>query len=251
MSAALAAPLPAGCAGALELSAPLTVGDAWAWLAAGALLNAVVLGALLLAWERLTRARRERAALRRELRYLRLWSDPPGILRKVGLLRDLNALGAVPESLEECLLAGADLKGVRLAGCRLRGARLAGADLQGAELSGADLFGADLGEANLAMSALRGADLRGANLEGASLVKAELEHANLRRANLVNADLHGARLDGVLLERARFALRQEGLFQQTVHPSVEDWIRERLDNQGCYRTPGSDEDDAGRLPDAV
>ena len=233
--AGLCGSLPAGCGAGLEVAGFSVPGDAILLLSAGALLKAVVLGLVLLTWERLGRKRRMREHLRRELRYLRQWADTAGVLRKAGLIHDLNALGWAPAELEACVLNGAELKGARLAGCRMRAANLSGADLQGADLDGADLFGADLSQANLTLASLRGANLRGANLEGAALVKAELDHANLHRANLLHADLHGTRLEGVRLERARFAHGEEGLLRQIVHPSVEDWIRARLDERGCYR----------------
>ncbi|MDH4246407.1 MAG: pentapeptide repeat-containing protein [Deltaproteobacteria bacterium] len=193
-----------------------------------------VLGALLL-WERISGRSRQRGQLLRELRYLLHWSAEEGVLRKTGLLRDLNGLGVVPRELERVSLHGAQLDGVLLQGSRLKGADLHGADLRGARLDAADLSGADLEGANLERASLCGAILRDANLDGVSLAKADLSRANLHRASLVDANLHGAKLEDTRLHRARFAARQAGLFHQAVHPSVEDWIRERLDAQGRYQ----------------
>jgi uncharacterized protein YjbI with pentapeptide repeats len=217
------------------LNRPPTLGTLIVLLAGVVLLNTLLTTALLLAWERMRRSRRLREALRRELRHLRLLATEDGVQRKAGLLRDLNALGAVPEELEDCELERADLRGVRLAGCSLRGARMAGADLQGAVLDGADLFGTGLAGANLALASLRGANLRGCDLDGAALIKTDLRDANLHRADLVHADLHGAILQGARLVQARFARPEEGAYQLTLHPSVEDWIRERLDAEGRYQ----------------
>lgn len=214
---------------------------------AQALTTGVVVGLLLLAWERLTRNRRLRQQLLRELRYYRNWSDDEGIQRKVGLLKELNDHGGEPKDLEGVVLNGADLKGLRMRGCLLRGAKLVNADLQGTELDGADLFGADLTGANLERATLNHANLRGAELEGANLVKTELAGANLHRANLVDANLHKANLRTASIHLARFTYRQTGLFQQSVHPSVEDWIRERLDGRGVYLEPGEDGKD-GTVP---
>ncbi len=33
-----------------------------------------------------------------------------------------------------------------------------------------------------------------------------------------------------------------------MHPSVEDWIRERLDAEGRYSPPGDDEENAADAP---
>ena len=208
----------------------------WAWLVQAAVLNGVVLAGILWAHGRLTRRRAAVERLGRELGYLRTWPGPEGVLRKEGLIRNLNALGVAPVELGEAVLAGARLDGADLRGTRLRGADLRGAQLQGAQLAGADLWGAELAEANLSHAGLQGANLRGAGLENATLVKADLSGANLHRANLVNANLEGVRLEGVRLTRARFALREPGL-PPVVHASIEDWVRERLDEAGCYQEP--------------
>ena len=208
------------------------------------LVTALVMGAMLLGWSYFSGKRNMIRQLRRELRYFKTWSDREGIYRKVGLLRELNELGAPPGELEGIVLDGADLRGIDLKGCRLRGGHLNTADLQGAMLDGADLFGVEMAGANLELASLNGANLRSANLEGASMVRAEMAEADLQRANLTGVNLNKANLGRVNLHRARFAYRQAGLFQQTVHPSVEDWIRERLDEQGTYQSPDPQPDEA-------
>ena len=224
----------AGCAAAPWLEQPASRADLLGLLAALAVAQLAAAGL----WMRLAAARTERSRRRRQLhddlRHLRHWEAEAGVLRKAGMIRDLNALGEVPGDLEGCLLAGADLKGVRLEGCPLRGADLSGADLQGASLEGADLFGADLSGANLTFANLSGANLRGVNLDGVRLNKADLRGANLHRASLVESDLSGAKLTKANLEMARFALDARDPFHKAVHPSVEDWIRERLDGQGRF-----------------
>ncbi len=212
-------------------------GSGWgllASLAVGALLNGgVVLGGLSLR-RRLLRREALRDQWQRELRYLAAWASEEGILRKAGLIRDLSQLRAGRLALNQLLLPGADLRGCLLAGADLRGADLKRADLQGAVLDGADLTDANLTDANLAMASLKGANLRGCVLEGANLAKAEVEGANLVRANLIRANVHGVDFARAHLERARFALRDASDFAAQVHPSVEDWIRERLDGRGAY-----------------
>ncbi|HKI98208.1 MAG TPA: pentapeptide repeat-containing protein [bacterium] len=224
-----------GCSPAAALAQPPGLGTLIVLLTLVVLLNTVLTAALLLGWERVRRRPRLRDALLRELGHLRSWATEEGVLRKAGLLRDLNALGAVPPELEGCELEGADLRGVRLAGCSLRGANLAGADLQGAVLDGADCFGVALAGANLALASLREASLRGCDLDGAMLAKADLRGANLHRASLAHANLQGALLAGARLAQARFLRPEEGGFQLTVHPTVEDWIRARLDGEGRYQ----------------
>jgi hypothetical protein len=231
-----------GCAGAaLGLLGP----SGWGLLAAlgvGALLNAgLVLGAL-----SFRRGREERDTLReqwqRELRHLAAWSSEEGILRKAGLIHDLSSLKTPGLALAQMRLGGADLRGCHLAHADLRGADLKGANLQGAVLDGADLNGADLTGANLSLTSLREAILRGCLLEGADLTKADVTGATLVRANLVGANVRGVDFAAALLERTRFAEREAGDFAAQVHPSVEDWIRERLDARGYFtnRKGGAD-----------
>jgi hypothetical protein len=200
----------------------------------GAVLNVSLFAGYLALRERAGRRGAEIAMLERELRYLRAWGGEEGRLRKAGLIRDLNALGVVPEHLEQCVLANADLSGCDLRGACLREANLRGANLQGARLDGADLWGADLSGTNLTLATLAGATLRGCTLRNAQLAKANLEGANLHRAELVNANIEGARLEGANLERARFADGPQGELSSAIHSSVEDWIRERLDERGQY-----------------
>jgi uncharacterized protein YjbI with pentapeptide repeats len=216
----------------------------------GALANVAVLAAFLEVRERVTHRRQHLALYARELRHLRAWDSAEGILRKVGLIRDLNALGAAPRDLQLAVLAGADLPGCDLRGACLRGADLRGANLQGALLDGADLTDADLSEANLALASLTGISARGVNLEGAALTKALLGQANLSRANLVNTNLHGTDLRTVTLDRARFAEQDAAHFGQALHPSVDDWIRERLDARGHYVPGGAPGNAVRRLPKA-
>lgn len=238
--------IPAGLGAAAALSVPLAwwsgLYGAGGWgtlalLAQGALINVALFAAYLALRERWMRDDDEIARLERELRYLRAWAGEEGRLRKVGLIRDLNALGAVPAHLEQVVLAEADLSGADLRGSALREGDLRGANLQGARLDGADLWGADLAGANLTLASLAGATLRGCILRDAQLPKANLEGANLHRADLVNANVEGARLAEANLERARFATTGDGgqgEFPQAIHSSVEDWIRERLDERGFY-----------------
>jgi Pentapeptide repeats (8 copies) len=250
-SAALAAAAVLGVLGGCSTGAlerPPSLGALMGLLAAALLLNGLLTAVLLAAWERLGRRRRLREGLLRELEHLSGWASEEGVRRKAGLLRELDALGVAPRELDACELEGADLRGLRLAGCSLRGANLAGADLQGAVLDGSDCFGARLAGANLALASLRGANLRGCELDGAALIKADLAGANLHRASLVHANLHRAALGGARLTLARFLRPEAGGFQLTVHPSVEDWIRARLDAQGRYRDEGSPA--AQRLPEA-
>lgn len=211
----------------------------------GALFNVFLLALFLWGWMNLSSRRERRHLYNQELRYLRSWGGEEGRLRKQGLIRELNALRAVPGDLEQAMLAQADLAGADLRGCNMKGADLREANLHGATLDGADLWGADLSGAKLTMASLRSANLRSANLEGAELVKVHMTGADLYRGNLVGANLHGCDLRRVRLERARFAAMEEGSFQQTVHSSVEDWIRERLDEKGCYTLTGEADGRAG------
>jgi len=221
-------------------------GSGWSLLATlgvGALFNGgVVLGGLAVR-RHLLRREALRDQWQRELRYLAAWASEEGVLRKAGLIRDLSELNAKDLSLAQTLLPGADLRGCQLMGADLRGADLHGADLQGAVLDGADLTDANFAKTNLAMVSLKGANLRGCVLEGANLAKSDVAGANLVRANLIGANVHGVDFKRARMERTRFALREPSDFAAEVHPSVEDWIRERLDGRGCYM------DGKGEAPD--
>ena len=222
-------------------------------------LQALVLGGLFTVllpfvlkwWEARTEKGRTVRQLLGGLRHLRLLDSEAGVLRKTGMIRDLNALEQNPPELEGCLLPGADLRGVMLDGCDLRGANLRGADLQGASLAGANLFGADLTGANLTFANLHGANLRGADLEAARLNKADLRQCNLHRANLVDADLNRARLEGATLDKARFLPEGGDPLRHGVHPSVEDWIRAKLDHRGRFRPDREDGERAQRLSKVI
>lgn len=236
-----------GCS-ASWLDAPVTRVDLLLGIGGVLAVQALLLGVLfsvllpfaLRRWEARTEKTRTIRQLLGGLRHFRLLESEAGVLRKTGMIRDLNALDEIPPELEGCLLPGADLRGVALDGCNLRGARLSGADLQGASLAGTELFGADLSGANLTFANLHGANLRGATLEEARLNKADLRGANLHRANLVNADLNRARLDGAILDKASFLPKGGDPLRHGVHPSVEDWIRARLDARGRF-LPGPDD----------
>ncbi len=235
----------AGWAGGLLQGGNLTI---LYFVLLGAVLNTMLLAALFWAWSGLGGRRARRREFNRELGYLRGWSGEEGRLRKQGLIREINALGGAPEDLEQAVLEEADLKGADLKGCNLKGADLRQANLHGAALDGADLWGADLTGANLTMASLRNANLRSSNLTGAELVKAQVAGASFHRCTLVNANVYGTDLARAGLERARFAGREQGAFRQTVHPSVEDWIRERLDGQGRYTSRGAAAPEEGEAP---
>lgn len=234
-SLAMAAlPATGGCAWMQTPGQAVTLGDLPGLLLLGAVLNGLVLLAMITIWDRATRQGRLRRPLERELRLLRHLATPEGLARKTALLHELNHLGGVPRELDDTVLSGADLRGMCLAGCRLRSVRLDHADLQGADLRDCDLFGADLAHANLAMADLTGSDLRSADLESAQLIKTNLTGVRLRRANLVNADLQGADLSTARLEHARFATDSRDPLPRTMHPSVDDWVRARLDVEGRF-----------------
>ena len=247
--------LPAGGCSAQWLEGSVSRGDlllgVGGILAVQALLVAVMLPLALRRWEARTEKARAVRQLLGDLRHFRLLDSEAGVLRKTGMIRDLNALGETPPELEGCLLPGADLRGVLLDGCDLRGANLRGADLQGASLAGAELFGADLAGANLTFANLHGASLRGANLEEARLNKADLRECNLHRANLVDADLNRARLEGATLDKARFLPEGGDSLRHGVHPSVEDWIRAKLDHRGRFRPDREEIERARPLSDAI
>jgi uncharacterized protein YjbI with pentapeptide repeats len=213
----------------------------------GALLNVALLSLFLDVRNRLTARQQTIARIARELRHLAPWDGNEGVLRKAGLIRDLNALGTTPRDLRQAMLRGADLTGCDLRGADLRGADLSRANLQGVLLDGADLSDADLSQANLALASLAGVNGRGCTFEGAALTKANLAGAMLSRATLVHANLHGTDLRTATLERARFAEPDTGPFGPALHPSVDDWIRERLDARG-YFSPAAPLGDAPPRP---
>ena len=220
----------------LDLLGPLPVRTIYLVVLTAAA-NALAFVALLAIAERLTWRRRERRRCQRELGYFLTVGGREGSTRVQGLVRELNELGATPRSLAGALLPGIDLSGADLTGTSLRGAQLPEANLHGAELAGAELFGCDLTGAMLSLANLQGANLRSSNLTGAKLVKARLTGADLQRAVLVDANVDGVELAQVSLELAQFARPDGDEIPQSLHPSVEDWVRERLDPEGRFRTP--------------
>ena len=205
-----------------------------AWLVGGLFNGAVVLAAMAL-WQRITWRIALRGRLDREASDLRGIGGEPGRKRLEGLIRELNRQGAAPTWLEGALLDEADLAGADLRRCDLTGALMRGANLHGALLDGANLSGADLSGADLTRASIKGGILERANLEGAQLAKANLAGTNLRKANLTDVNLYGTSLHAANLERAQFGQKSAGEWTSAVHASVEDWIRERLDDDGVYQ----------------
>ena len=54
-----------------------------------------------------------------------------------------------------------------------------------------------------------------------------------------------------MLDKARFGHGDPDPIRQGVHPSVEDWIRARLDSQGCFQPRRDDERHQPPLSDAI
>ena len=109
-----------------------------------------------------------------------------------------------PDRMQDCNLAGADLKGAdfewaflksaNLSGSNLKGLNLSGAYLQMADLTGANLTGANLENADLSRANLKGVDLKGSICYGTNFSGADLKGANFKRVFLKSANLHGANL---------------------------------------------------------
>ena len=93
-----------------------------------------------------------------------------------------------PDRMQDCNLAGADLKGADLEWAFLKSANLSGSNLKGLNLSGAYLQMADL----------KGANLTGANLENADLSKANLKGADLKGSICYGTNFSEADLAGVI-----------------------------------------------------
>ncbi len=175
----------------------------------GMLMDLLIFGCLLVWFNRRAERRRRISRYEDEISDFLGWPDEQAKHRILGSIRRLNREDAVPDSLEEAYLAGADLRDATLAGVRLRGANLAGANLQQANLKQAALGGADFTDANLWQANLRGADFgsfahllapdanRATCLEGANLREADLRDLrNAKAATLCQADtLYKARLD--------------------------------------------------------
>jgi uncharacterized protein YjbI with pentapeptide repeats len=104
----------------------------------------------------------------------------------------------------ECVLEGADLRGINLMGSHLHHAPWWSIDLSGACLLATDFAGTWMNGTDLSDADLTGACLRGTNLTNANLSNCILKGANLREAILWNANLRGAVLDGAILADAKF-----------------------------------------------
>jgi len=114
------------------------------------------------------------------------------------------------ESLERADLRHLVLNQCRLAGVDLRRADLEGANLEGSNLRNATLTNANLRDAFLANADLEGAAMQRADLEGANLEGANLKCADLSRASLTGANLEGAKLDGANMSSAQLELANLG-----------------------------------------
>lgn len=175
----------------------------------GMLMDLLVFGCLLL-WldqkaERQRRIERYRNAIDDYLG----WETEEAMYRIVGNVRRLNREGAVPETLKDAYLSGADLRGTDLSEGSLNGADLSGADLQDADLSGAYLGNADLSGADLYRADLSNAHFgvfagmhapegeRETTLEGAFLREADLRDVRSATADTFRnvRTLYKARLD--------------------------------------------------------
>jgi uncharacterized protein YjbI with pentapeptide repeats len=108
----------------------------------------------------------------------------------------------------ECILEGADLRGINLMGSDLRSAAWNNVNLSGACLLAADLAGVWMDGTDLSNADLTGACLWGTNFTNANLSNCVLERANLRRAILWNANLRGAVLDGADFTGADFGINR-------------------------------------------
>ena len=104
-----------------------------------------------------------------------------------------------PLALQDCFLAGADLKKARMHGADLRRAFLMAALLTDAWMPNADLTDSNLWTASLVGGSLQGATLWGADLRDATLTTAHLEGADLSRARLQGAYLIGTNLKDACL----------------------------------------------------
>ena len=150
----------------------------------GGFFNVALLALFLWAWGAANARRGRIARYNEELRYLLSWSGGESRRRKAGLIRELNRLGAVPASLENAVLALADLKGANLRGCNLRGADLRGVDLSESNLS----------HGNLSFIRLEGSLIRNTSFLGATMQKAELGLSRTVRSDLSHTDLREAKL---------------------------------------------------------
>lgn len=105
--------------------------------------------------------------------------------------------------MEETLLIGTSLEGIKLNEAQLRGANLYRANLEGAEFKGAFLEKAFLNEAYLGGASfssahLEGADLRRAHLEGKSTQPADFRRAFFDTATVLNDICIGNKEHGVI-----------------------------------------------------
>ena len=138
---------------------------------------------------------------------------------------DFKAIkGTQPTYFDECLMSGADLRGVRLQDssfyqCDLSEARLddsqlyksyfLGTGFRRASLVRAELYKADLRHTNFIASNLAEATLSGSMVDGATFVRANLKGGNLSSIEgsatiWRNAELQGAKLDSARLPSATF-----------------------------------------------
>jgi len=194
----------------------------------GFLLDVLVFGVILSAYDRVSRTRQRAKRYTDELLDYLHWGSEEGVLRKVGIIRRLSELSVRMPSLEKIFLNYAALDNVdlrkvdlqnsvlnfakivnsRLDDCTLKWSMARGVAIVETEMPRADCSGADFSEGarmhnvNLSSANLSRADLTGANIEESNLTNADLTGTDLQEAWLSNTNMTGAILNGARLEGA-------------------------------------------------
>lgn len=185
----------------------------------GVLLDLLLFGCLLLWFEQKAERRRRIERYENAISDFLGWNTEEAMHRITGNIRRLNREGAVPDTLKDAYLRGADLKGAHLSETSLHGADLTGADLQHADLSDAYLGNADLSEANL-----RKADLSGAHF---GVFSGMMASDGERDTTLTEAHLRGADLRGIRNATAETFAETRTLYKARLDPELEAEIEEQ------------------------
>lgn len=185
----------------------------------GVLLDLLLFGCLLLWFDQKADRKRRIKTYTNAISDLLGWESEMATYRIVGNIRRLNREGAVPASLKNAYLSGADLKDATLSETSVHGADFSGADLQNADLSDTYLGAADFS----------GANLRKANLSGAHFgVFAGMEASEgERETSLSGANLRGANLQGIRHATADTFAEAETLFKARLDPELEAEIESK------------------------
>jgi len=229
----------------------------------GFFFDIVLLGFFLLIIELLREKKRKIQKYKEELEDIFFWNEKEGVLKKAGIIKRLSKLGAKVKqlsgivlcsadvsnvNLEDAILEGADLSGVKMNNSRLnrvvftryavsskedivlsmetRFTKIDGSELNNtvmcdAECACMDFTGIQMMYSKLNRSNLRSAVFHKTILRFTEMKEALLEDADFLEADLYRAKFQGADLQGALFSRAKNENWDNGFCALLTHTNFE------------------------------